>query len=96
MASIPQSMHDAMATLFGAGWLRDEAERLAYGYDNSRQLSVPDAVALPTRRDQVQALVRACREHRVPLVARRSRAAWWFRSNACSGSWTSGRAIAAR
>ena len=70
MASIPQSMHDAMATLFGAGWLRDEAERLAYGYDNSRQLSVPDAVALPTRRDQVQALVRACREHRVPLVAR--------------------------
>ena len=31
MASIPQSMHDAMATLLGAGWLRDEAERLAYG-----------------------------------------------------------------
>ena len=96
MASIPQSMHDAMATLFGAGWLRDEAERLAYGYDNSRQLSVPDAVALPTRRDQVQALVRACREPTPPAPACRSRAAWWSRAHACSGSWTSGRAIAAR
>src|SRR5690606_118702 len=31
---------------------------------------VPDAVALPTTRDQVLALVRACRAHRVPLVAR--------------------------
>ena len=81
MASIPQSMHDAMATLLGAGWLRDEAERLAYGYDNSRQLSVPDAVALPTRRDQVQALVRACREHRVP------------RPRATSGTNTTGASV---
>ena len=70
MASIPQSMHQAMAALLGPGWLRDEAERLAYGYDNSRQLAIPDAVALPVAREQVLALVRACREHRVPLVAR--------------------------
>src|SRR3546814_14156496 len=70
MGSIPQSMHDAMAALLGPGWLRDDAERLTYGYDNSRKLALPDAVALPTTREQVLALVRACREHAVPLVAR--------------------------
>jgi D-lactate dehydrogenase len=69
-AMIPQSMHEAMAGLLGAAWLRDDAERLAYAYDNSRRLSLPDAVALPTTRAQVIALVLACREHRVPLVAR--------------------------
>jgi D-lactate dehydrogenase len=69
-AAIPESMHAAMAALFGAGWLRDDAERLTYGYDNSRRLALPDAVALPVDRTQVLALVRACRAHRVPLVAR--------------------------
>ncbi|HEU4991749.1 MAG TPA: FAD-linked oxidase C-terminal domain-containing protein [Luteimonas sp.] len=61
-----------MAALFGDGdgWLAGESERLAYGYDNSRRLALPDAVALPTEAAQVLALVRACRVHRVPLVAR--------------------------
>ena len=31
---------------------------------------MPDAVALPTTREQVVALVRACRAHRVPVIAR--------------------------
>jgi D-lactate dehydrogenase len=68
--AIPPSMHDEMAALFGPGWLRDDAERLTYAYDNSRRLALPDAVALPVERDQVLALVRACRAHRMPLVAR--------------------------
>ncbi len=59
-----------MAALLGDGWRRDPAECLVYGYDNSRLLSVPWAVALPTTREQVVAVVRACAEHRVPLVAR--------------------------
>jgi len=63
-------MHQAMAALLGDGWRRDPAECLVYGYDNSRLLSVPWAVALPTTREQVVAVVRACAEHRVPLVAR--------------------------
>ncbi len=67
---IDESMHDEMVALFGTGWLRDDAERLTYGYDNSRRLVLPDAVALPVERGQVLALVRACRAHRVPLVAR--------------------------
>ncbi|TAK39700.1 MAG: FAD-binding protein [Lysobacteraceae bacterium] len=63
-------MHQAMAALLGDGWRRDPAECLVYGYDNSRLLSVPWAVALPTTREQVVAVVRACAEHCVPLVAR--------------------------
>src|SRR5690349_6866837 len=47
-----------------------EAERLAYAYDNSRRHALPDAVVFPTEHAQVEALVRACREHRVPVVAR--------------------------
>ncbi|GAB2625412.1 FAD-binding oxidoreductase [Novilysobacter erysipheiresistens] len=68
--SLPASLYDEMAALLGSGWLVDPAERLTYAYDNSRRQSLPDAVALPTTREQVGALVRACRAHRVPVVAR--------------------------
>jgi D-lactate dehydrogenase len=54
----------------GDGWLTDPGERLAYAYDNSRRESLPDGVALPVAREQVQALVRACYRHRVPVIAR--------------------------
>jgi D-lactate dehydrogenase len=50
--------------------LLDPAERLGYGYDNSRRQSLPDAVALPTTREQVLAIVRLCREHKTPITAR--------------------------
>jgi D-lactate dehydrogenase len=54
----------------GDGWLTDPGERLTYAYDNSRRESLPDAVALPVTREQVQALVRACFQHRVAVTAR--------------------------
>jgi len=47
-----------------------EAERRACAHDNSRLNTLPDAVVFPTEHAQVEALVRACREHRVPLTAR--------------------------
>jgi D-lactate dehydrogenase len=53
-----------------AALLRDPAECLAYGYDNSRRQAQPIAVALPTTREQVQAIVRACRAHATPVTAR--------------------------
>jgi D-lactate dehydrogenase len=56
--------------LGGAALLRDPAECHAYGYDNSRRHAQPLAVALPTTRAQVQAIVQACRQLRTPLVAR--------------------------
>jgi D-lactate dehydrogenase len=48
----------------------DPAERLAYGYDNSRRHALPDAVAFPREPDQVVELVRLCRRLRVPVTAR--------------------------
>ena len=71
MADLPAGFDRAMAALLGIdGWRTDAGERLTYGYDNSRRHAQPDAVALPREAAQVQALVRACREHRVPVVAR--------------------------
>ena len=70
MPTLPALFAQSMAAVFGDAWRTDPDERLAYAYDNSRRESLPDAVALPATREQVLALVRACREHRVPLVAR--------------------------
>ena len=70
MSDLPATLAAELATLLGDGWRTDPDERLAYGYDNSRQLSLPDAVAMPITREQVVALVRACRAHRVPVVGR--------------------------
>jgi len=67
---LPPDLHANLAALLGDGWRTDPGERLTYGYDNSRRQALPDAVALPTTREQVVALVRACRTHRVPVVAR--------------------------
>ena len=70
MTALPSPLARELADLLGDGWLADPAERLGYAYDNSRRESLPDAVALPRTREQVLALVRACRGARVPVVAR--------------------------
>ena len=70
-ATLPAPLREILADLLGpGGLLTDPAERLAYGYDNSRRQGLPLAVALPTSAAQVQGLVRACRAHRLPIVAR--------------------------
>ncbi|WP_255323041.1 FAD-linked oxidase C-terminal domain-containing protein [Lysobacter sp. K5869] len=69
-APLPPALQAELAQLLGDAWLTDPGERLAYAYDNSRRLALPDAVALPRTREQVQALVRACRRERVPVIAR--------------------------
>ncbi|MBS7457754.1 FAD-binding oxidoreductase [Coralloluteibacterium stylophorae] len=66
----PGLLRRLAACLGGDALLTDPAERLAYGFDNSRRQAMPDAVALPTADAQVLELVRACRAHRVPIVAR--------------------------
>ena len=70
MSALPSALTTELAALLGAGWLTDASERLTYGYDNSRRQALPDAVALPQTREQVQALVRVCRTHRVAVTAR--------------------------
>ena len=70
-ATLPRPLHDALAAALPPGaLLADPAERLNYGYDNSRRQGLPLAVALPHDAAQVQAIVRACREARTPIVAR--------------------------
>ena len=68
--TLPADLVQTLADLLGDGWRTDTSERLTYGYDNSRRQAMPNAVALPGTREQVVALVRACRAHRVPVVAR--------------------------
>ncbi|GAB6195817.1 FAD-binding oxidoreductase [Lysobacter xanthus] len=70
MSALPDKLDRELASLLGDGWRTDRAERLTYAYDNSRREAMPDAVALPRDAAQVLALVRACRRHRVPVVAR--------------------------
>ncbi len=59
-----------LRSIFGDAMTTDAAERLTYGYDNSRRQAMPDAVVFPTSHDEVLALVRLCRRHRMALVAR--------------------------
>lgn len=50
--------------------LFEPGDCLPYGYDNSRRVALPQAVAFPANEDEVVALVGACRELRLPLTAR--------------------------
>ncbi|MET0549334.1 MAG: FAD-linked oxidase C-terminal domain-containing protein [Xanthomonas sp.] len=69
--TLPAALTDTLSALLGAeGWRTDPDSRRRYGEDDSRRWALADAVALPQTREQVQAIVRACRTHRVPLVAR--------------------------
>lgn len=69
--SLPESLDAELSARLGVeGWRTDEAARHAHGGDDSRQWTLPGAVAIPRDRDQVAAIVRACRAHRVPVVAR--------------------------
>lgn len=67
---LPTALDATLATLLGDGWRTDETARRACAEDDSRRHALPDAVAMPQTIEQVAALVRACREHQVPLVAR--------------------------
>ena len=69
--SLPRDLDAALAALLGPdSWLTGEQMRRAHAEDDSRLSAMPDAVALPRDREQVAAIVRACRVHRVPVVAR--------------------------
>mgnify|MGYP002780197408 FL=1 len=68
--TLPGDLLRSLSETLGDGLRLDDNERLTYAYDNSRRHAMPDAVALPTDAAQVQAIVRACRAHGVPVVAR--------------------------
>ena len=56
--------------LFDDQLLTAAADCWTYGYDNSRQHALPQAVCFGQNEQQISALIRLCREYRVPLVTR--------------------------
>ncbi|MGE8226289.1 MAG: FAD-binding oxidoreductase [Stenotrophomonas sp.] len=60
----------SLSQLLGDDWHTDASALAAHAQDNSWRHALPQGVALPSTREQVQAIVRACREHGVPLVGR--------------------------
>lgn len=68
--ALPASLHDTLSDLLGDGWRTDDDTRRRNGEDNARRHALPLGVALPQDREQVQAIVRACRTHGVPVVGR--------------------------
>jgi len=69
--TLPEPLDAALRARLGDGWLRGDGDALrGYGEDSSRRWATPAAVALPRDVDDVVAIVRACREHKVPIVAR--------------------------
>ncbi len=68
---LPETLIRELSACLGPdGWRTDEATRRAHGSDDSRRFAWPDAVALPVDREQVATIVRVCRTHAVPVVAR--------------------------
>ena len=69
-AEPPSWLSALRAALPGATILDDPGECLTYGYDNSKQQAMPDAVVLAENHEQVVQLARFCHAQRIPLTAR--------------------------
>ncbi len=70
MTSLPAAFDQTLSHLLGEHWRTDAAALAAHAQDNSWRHALPLGVALPSSREQVQAIVRACRAHGVALVGR--------------------------
>ena len=69
--ALPAAFAATLHALLGEdGWRTDDHALEAHAQDNSWRHMRPAGVAFPRDREQVVALVRACREHRIALVAR--------------------------
>jgi D-lactate dehydrogenase len=66
----PNALRRLRETLPAERLLTDAADCLAYGYDNSRRVALPQAVAFAQSADEIAATVGICKDFSVPLVAR--------------------------
>ncbi len=68
---LPHTLTKQLQAIFGSeNVLLDEAERTAYGYDNSRQFALPDAVVFATSIQEIRPFIQLCNEENIPIVPR--------------------------
>lgn len=70
-APLPAALLRGLRDLFeGKDLLTAAGDCWAYGYDNSRQQALPQAVCFASNASQISELIKLCRTHHVPLVTR--------------------------
>ena len=67
---LPAALRARLAEIFGERLKTAAADCLPYGYDNSRRVALPQAVAFALAHDEVAACAAACHEHGTVLIAR--------------------------
>lgn len=68
--ALPAKFRRELSDVLGDRVLFDPADCLPYGYDNSRKLALPRAVAFAETAAEIQSLVQSCRVAGLPIVAR--------------------------
>ena len=67
----PLNLSAILNQYFIAGqYYTDPSDCWVYGYDNSRQHALPDAVVFANTHDDILNVVKLCIEHQIPLTAR--------------------------
>ena len=68
---LPQGIIDEISAFVGKeNILTSQADCIAYGYDNSKLQSTPQAVILAEDTEQLEKIVALCYENKIPLIAR--------------------------
>ncbi len=68
---IPADVTQALIQLLGADRvLTATSDRLAYGYDNSREQALPGLVVFPRNHDETVVIVQHCYRNKIPLITR--------------------------
>ena len=71
MSEIDVKLLGDLQALLGSGSvLTDTADRWAYGVDNSRRQTLPVAVLLPQKQDEIASIVKLCHRYRTPVTVR--------------------------
>lgn len=69
--SIPAKFLNKLQQCVSEGcFYSDPSDCYAYGYDNSRQHQLPQAVVLPNDTEQIQKIVLLCKEYKIALTTR--------------------------
>jgi D-lactate dehydrogenase len=69
-SELAPALRARLAEVFGERLRTGPADCLPYGYDNSRRVALPQAVAFAQSHDEVAACAAACHEHGTVLIAR--------------------------